>query len=380
MQPLDGVRIIAVEQYGAGPYGSMLMAELGAEIVKIEAPSMGGDVSRKVGPHFLGDEDSLFFQAFCRSKKSVALEIKTPEGRADFESLVEKADAVINNLRGEQPEKLKLTYDHLKALKPSIVCAHLSAYGRDNHRASWPGYDYLMQAEAGFLSVTGEPDAPPTRFGLSMVDYMAGAQMALGCVSAIMRARQTGEGCDIDVSLFDTAIHQLTYPALWALNGGHVVSRLPRGAHPSLSPSQAVKTKDGWGFVMCQTDKFWHALCESLNRIDLTADDNFSSMEQRRINRDALTPILDEEFQKKTSEQWMEVLAGKAPFAPIYDLERALQNNFLDELGLIEKVYHPDMKDGELKMLASPIKVNSKRPAGHRAPKLGEHTSDFLDK
>ena len=245
MQPLDGVRIIAVEQYGAGPYGSMLMAELGAEIVKIEAPSMGGDVSRKVGPHFLGDEDSLFFQAFCRSKKSVALEIKTPEGRADFESLVEKADAVINNLRGEQPEKLKLTYDHLKALKPSIVCAHLSAYGRDNHRASWPGYDYLMQAEAGFLSVTGEPDAPPTRFGLSMVDYMAGAQMALGCVSAIMRARQTGEGCDIDVSLFDTAIHQLTYPALWALNGGHVVSRLPRGAHPSLSPSQAVKTKDG---------------------------------------------------------------------------------------------------------------------------------------
>ena len=164
----------------------MLLAELGAEVVKIEAPSMGGDISRKVGPYFLGDQDSLFFQAFCRSKKSVSLELKTEEGRANFEDLVRSADAVINNLRGNQPEKLGLTYKALKDINPVIVCAHLSAYGRDNERATWPGYDYLMQAEAGFLSVTGEPDAPPTRFGLSMIDYMAGAQMALGCVSACL--------------------------------------------------------------------------------------------------------------------------------------------------------------------------------------------------
>ena len=205
MRLLEGVRILAVEQYGAGPYGTMLLAELGAEVIKIEAPSMGGDVSRSVGPYFLGDGDSQFYQTFSRSKKSVALEIKTEQGRADFEKLVRDADAVVNNLRGDQPAKLKITYDDLKAINPSIVCAHLSAYGRDNERAAWPGYDYLMQAEAGFMSVTGEPDAPPTRFGLSMVDFMTGSQMALGCVSAIMKARASGEGCDVDVSLFDAA-------------------------------------------------------------------------------------------------------------------------------------------------------------------------------
>lgn len=377
---LDKVRIIAVEQYGAGPYGSMLLAELGAEVIKIEAPSMGGDISRKVGPHFLGDEDSLFFQSFCRSKKSVSLELKTPDGRASFEGLVRSADAVINNLRGNQPEKLAITYDALKAVNPVIICAHLSAYGRDNDRAGWPGYDYLMQAEAGFLSLTGEPDSPPTRFGLSMIDYMAGAQMALGCVSAILKAKQTGTGCDIDVSLFDTAIHQLTYPAVWALNGGHVAGRLPRGAHPSLVPSQVVKTQDGWGFVMCQTDKFWLALCDGLGRADLIADERFETMAKRLTNRDALTPILDAEFSKRTAAEWVKHLAERVPFSPVFDLQTALQNPFVKEVGMIDEVDHPDTKTGRLKMLASPIKVNGKRAVGRRAPQLGEHNEEILKK
>ncbi|MEM9705264.1 MAG: CoA transferase, partial [Pseudomonadota bacterium] len=151
---LEGVRVLAVEQYGAGPYGSMLLAELGAEVIKIEAPSMGGDVSRSVGPYFLGEGDSQFFQTFSRNKKSVALEIKTEKGRTEFEKLVKSADAVINNLRGDQPTKLRITFPDLRDINPRIVCAHLSAYGRDNERAAWPGYDYLMQAEAGFMSVT----------------------------------------------------------------------------------------------------------------------------------------------------------------------------------------------------------------------------------
>ena len=378
MDLLRGVRIIAVEQYGAGPYGSMLLAELGAEVVKIEAPSMGGDISRKVGPYFLGDQDSLFFQAFCRSKKSVSLELKTEEGRANFEDLVRSADAVINNLRGNQPEKLGLTYKALKDINPVIVCAHLSAYGRDNERATWPGYDYLMQAEAGFLSVTGEPDAPPTRFGLSMIDYMAGAQMALGCVSALLNAKNTGKGSDVDVSLFDTAIHQLTYPAVWAMNGGKAIGRHPRGAHPSLVPSQLVKTKDGWGFIMCQTDKFWLALCCGLERSDLTQDARFNTMANRRENRDALTPILDQEFEKRVTADWVKRFAGKVPFAPVNDLKQALENPFVHEIGMIDEVEHPATQGGRMRMLASPIKVNGERPAGHRAPELGEHNDEIF--
>jgi crotonobetainyl-CoA:carnitine CoA-transferase CaiB-like acyl-CoA transferase len=144
--PLAGLRILSVEQYGAGPYGTMLLAELGADVIKIEAPSMGGDVSRATGPYFLGDQDSQFYQTFSRAKQSIALELKSPEGRAAFEALVRDADAVANNLRGDQPAKLKLTFADLEAINPRIVCAHLSAYGRGNSRETWPGYDYLMQA------------------------------------------------------------------------------------------------------------------------------------------------------------------------------------------------------------------------------------------
>jgi crotonobetainyl-CoA:carnitine CoA-transferase CaiB-like acyl-CoA transferase len=377
---LEGVRILAVEQYGAGPYGSMLLAELGAEVVKIEAPSMGGDVSRSVGPYFLGDNDSQFFQTFSRSKKSVALEMKNAEGRAAFERLVSEADAVINNLRGDQPEKMKITFAHLRAVNPRIVCAHLSAYGRDNARAAWPGYDYLMQAEAGFMQLTGEPEAPPTRFGLSMVDFMTGAQMALGCLAGILRARESGEGCDIDVSLFDVALHQLTYPGVWAMNGGRIVGRLPRGAHPSIAPSQTVRTKDGWGLLMCQTPKFWDRFCELAGCAELHRDARFATIDARRANLDALTAEIDRVCSARTTMEWQALLGGEVPFAPVFDLREALDNPFVSEVRMRDCVDHPDAPDGRLSMLAAPIKVNGARALPKRAPKLGEHTAEILGK
>jgi crotonobetainyl-CoA:carnitine CoA-transferase CaiB-like acyl-CoA transferase len=375
---LEGVRILAVEQYGAGPYGSMLLAELGAEVVKIEAPSIGGDVSRSVGPYFLGENDSQFFQTFSRSKKSVALELKSAEGRTAFERLVADADAVINNLRGDQPEKMKITFAHLKSANPRIVCAHLSAYGRDNSRAAWPGYDYLMQAEAGFMQLTGEPDAPPTRFGLSMVDFMTGAQMALGCLAGILRARGSGEGCDIDVSLFDVALHQLTYPGVWAMNGGHVVGRLPRGAHPSIAPSQTVRTKDGWGLLMCQTPKFWDRFCELAGCGDLQRDARFATIEARRANLNELTLEIDRICITRTTREWLSSLGGEVPFAPVFDLRDALDNPFVVEIGMRDSVEHQNAPDGMLSMLAAPIKVNGERAKAQRAPKLGEHSAEIL--
>lgn len=375
---LSGLRILAVEHYGAGPYGSMLLAELGAEVIKIEAPSIGGDVSRSVGPYFLGDKDSQFFQTFSRSKKSVALEIKSSEGRAAFERLVASSDAVINNLRGDQPAKLMIDYAALSKIKTSIVCAHISAYGRDNERADWPGYDYLMQAEAGFMSLTGEPAAPPTRFGLSMVDFMTGAQMALGCVAAIMKARECGVGCDIDVSLFDVAMHQLSYPGVWAMNGGDVVGRLPRGAHPAIAPSQVVKTRDGWGLLMCQTPKFWTLFCEISERPDLASDPRFADIPSRRKNLAVLTEALDALMSRRTTAEWMALLGGRVPFAPVLDLHAALENPFVRAVAMRDGVAHPDAPGGRLEMLALPIKVDGKRPPGKRAPKLGEHTDEFL--
>lgn len=370
---LAGLRILAIEQYGAGPYGTMLLAELGAEVTKIEAPSMGGDVSRATGPYFLGEADSQFFQTFSRNKQSVALEIKTPEGRAAFETLVKGADAVANNLRGDQPAKLRITYADLKAINPKVVCAHLSAYGRDNQRASWPGYDYLMQAEAGFMFMTGEPDGAPSRFGLSMVDYMSGAMMAIGLLAGVMRARATGEGCDVDAALFDTALHQLSYPATWYLNEGLETGRLPRSAHPSIAPSQLFTTSDGWLMVMCQTPKFWDLFCDRVGRPDLKSDDRFATVRARRENLFELTRMLDSILRQHDTAHWTTVLGGTVPIAPVHDLARALDNPFLEQIGMVETVEHPDAAGGLLRMLASPIKVNGKRPKGRRAPKLGEH-------
>lgn len=377
MRPLEGVRVLAVEQYGAGPYGTMLMAELGAEVIKIEAPSMGGDVSRQTGPYFLGDQDSQFFQTFSRSKSSVALEIKTPQGRADFERLVRSADAVVNNLRGDQPAKMRIDYPALKDTKPSIVCAHLSAYGRGNSREAWPGYDYLMQAEAGFMSLTGEPDAPPTRFGLSMVDFMTGTMWAMATVSAMLKARETGVGCDVDVSLFDVALHQLSYPAVWAMNEGHDVGRLPRGAHPSIAPSQLVKTLDGWGLLMCQTPKFWDRFCELAGVPHLRADPRFADIPSRRANLVALSEAVDAVTSTRTTDALLGLLGGDVPFAPVRDVPEALSNPFVAEVGMRDVVEHPD-RDGGLHMLASPVKIDGKRAPGVRAPKLGEQTARVL--
>src|SRR5438552_5619597 len=249
--PLSGLRVIAVEQYGAGPYGSMQLADLGAEVVKIENPADGGDMARRVGPFFLGPEDSQFFHSFNRNKKSVTLDLKKPGARRVLHALAARADALFDNLRGDLPEKLGLTYAALASANPRIVCAHLSAYGRTGSRAPWPGYDYLMQAEAGYLSLTGEPAGPPSRMGLSIVDLMTGLFAAFALVSGVLAARESGQGCDLDVSLFDTAVQNLAYLATWYLNAGHVQGREPHSGHPSLVPSQLYRTRDGFIFIMC---------------------------------------------------------------------------------------------------------------------------------
>lgn len=375
-QPLEGLRILTIEQYGAAPYGTQLLAALGAEVIKIENPQ-GGDTSRAAGPYYLGENDSQFFQTFNRGKKSVVLDLKSPEGRADFEALVKTADAVANNLRGDLPAKMKVDYPALKAIKADIVCAHLSAYGRGHEREAWPGYDYLMQAEAGFLSLTGEPDGPPARFGLSMVDFMTGTMMAATLLAAIHGARTKGVGCDVDVSLLDTALHQLSYPATWYLNEGAETTRLSRSSHPSVVPSQLFRTADGWVFLMCQLPKFWSVFCEAVGRADLASRPEYADVAARRTNRDALQDELDALFMTQATAYWVKLLGGKVPVAPVHDIGAAL--NASTAAHMIDTVDHPDRLDG-LKLLREPFAINGERPAGCRAPKLGEHTAELLGK
>ena len=373
--PLTGVRILAVEQYGAGPYGSMHLADLGAEVIKIEAPA-GGDVSRSTGPHFLGAGDSQFFQTFNRNKSSVVLDLKSATGRAQFHQLVASADAVMNNLRGDQAAKLGLTRAALQVINPRVVCAHLSAYGRDNERAAWPGYDYLMQAEAGYMHLTGEPGSPPTRMGLSMVDYMSGVTLAVGLLAALIGALKTGQGRDVDVSLFDVALFQLSYPATGYLNGAHLTTRQPRSAHPSTVPCQLFSTTDGHVFVMCMTDKFWHALVAEVQHPGLD-DARFASVALRRDNKALLISLLDDAFALRGTQAWLTALQGKLPIAPVLNLSQALENPHVRRVGMVQTLAHPTSES--FRMLANPIKLDGQRLPGRVCPALGADNVRLLE-
>jgi crotonobetainyl-CoA:carnitine CoA-transferase CaiB-like acyl-CoA transferase len=374
--PLAGVRILAVEQYGAGPFGTLYLADLGAEVVKIENHKDGGDVGRQVGPHFFGPGDSHFFQTFNRNKQSVTLDLKHPEGKAAFLALVKTADAVLDNLRGDLPEKLGLTYDDLKHANPRIVCAHLSAYGRTGSRKAWPGYDYLMQAEAGHMSLTGEPGSPPARYGLSIVDLMTGLAAAFGLVSGVLSARATGTGMDIDTSLFDVALHNLNYPGTWFLNAGVVTDRTPRSSHPSLTPSQLYRTRDGWIFIMCNKEKFWGVLAEALGKPEWITDPALATFKARLANRERVTQMLDAALMTRTTAEWMEQLAGKVPVSPVYDVKQALESVFVAERDGVVDFAYPDGRSA--RMIAGPIRVPGVDLPTRAAPAMGADTDAQL--
>lgn len=384
-QPLEGVRILAVEQYGAGPFGTMYLANQGAEVIKVENPADGGDMARAVGPYFFDDEgrQSQFFHSFNLNKRSVALDLRSEEGRRIFRELAATADAVTNNLRGDVPEKLGIDYASLKDVNPKIVCAHLSAYGRDGSRKTWPGYDYLMQAEAGWFSVTGEPGSPPSRFGLSVVDLMTGVTMAFGVTSAILQARQTGGGRDVDVSLFDLALHTVTYLSTWYLNAGHVQDRLPRSAHPSLTPCQTYKTKDGWIYLMCNKEKFWPALCEKIGRPELATDPRFATFKARLAERPAIQEILDDALSAKTTAEWMADFGGSVPASPILDIADAMDNPFVAERDGIHSFPPPLDRaapglEEAFRMVAHPIRNSGSTPPKNPGPELGGDTDSLL--
>lgn len=373
--PLAGFRVLSAEQYGAGPYGTMFLAQMGADVIKIEPPK-AGDTARAVGPHFLRKGESLYFQSFNLNKRSLTLDLNSAEGQQILHRLVKTSDAVVNNLRGDLPEKLGLTYEKLSAVNSSVVCAHLSAYGRDNERARWPGYDYLMQAEAGWLALTGEPDAPPTRAGLSLVDFMTGTMMTIGLLGALVDAQRTGVGRDVDVDLLSTAVHQTSYPAVWYLNEGDVTARVARSAHPSVTPSQMFRAANGWVFVMAQLPKFWDILVDRIGHPQLASDARFATPADRLANRDVLTGILDGIFSAQPVAHWVDLLAGYMPVSPVFGLDQALDNPYLETTGMIDTVSHPDRE--AMRVLSNPIRMNGERLPNRAAPLLGADTDTVL--
>ncbi|RPH65933.1 MAG: CoA transferase [Burkholderiales bacterium] len=380
MQMLSGLRVLAVEQYGAGPFGTQTLADLGAEVIKIENVADGGDVSRSVGPHFApgvaADRASVFFQSFNRNKKSLCVDLARTEGRAILRDLARSADALLDNLRGDVPARLGLDHASLKDVNPRIVCAHLTGYGREGSRAQWPGYDYLMQAEAGYFALTGDPDGEPARMGLSIVDMMAGTMTALALLAGVLDARRSGTGRDVDLSLYDAAMYHLSYVGNWHTAAGANTKREARSAHPSLTPCQTYATRDGWIYLMCNKEKFWRRLCGFLGREPWLADPRFADFPARLCHRALLTQLIDQALAPRTTAEWMARFAGRVPAAPILDVAQAMGNPFARERGLVREARGDDGESFGL--LANPIRAAGTPDVDRAAPGLGQHTRQLL--
>jgi crotonobetainyl-CoA:carnitine CoA-transferase CaiB-like acyl-CoA transferase len=373
--PLRGLRIVAIEQFGAGPFGTLFLADLGAEVIKVEDAAAGGDVGRHVPPGAEGG-DSLYFEAFNRGKRSITLDLTSPTGREIFFRLVATADAVYNNLRGDLPDRLGLTYAALSEINPAIVCVSLSAYGREDPRRAEPGYDALVQAEAGWASLTGEPGSPPARSGLPMADYAAGLVAACGLLAGVVDARRTGRGRDLDTSLFDTALAMLSYQATWWLAAGIETARLPLSAHPSIVPFQFFATADGYIAIACAKEKFFQALSQAIAMPELAEDPRFNSFSARHQHRDELVQLLSPRFRERTTPSWLDRLRGQVPCAPVRDLGEALEVERLQQRGMLVSYEHSRL--GTVRGVGLPLRVSEFSPSYRAAPALGADAADLL--
>jgi crotonobetainyl-CoA:carnitine CoA-transferase CaiB-like acyl-CoA transferase len=373
--PLDGVRILAVSQFGAGPFGTQMLADLGADVIKVEDPGVGGDSARYVPP-FQGEADSPYFQSFNRGKRSVSLNLRHPDGQAVFHDLVRVSDAVFNNARGDLPDKLGLTYDALRDTNPRIVCCSLTGYGRTGPRAGEPAFDYLVQGYAGYMSVTGEPDGPPGKCGVSVIDFAGGYAGMVGLMVGLFDAQRTGVGRDVDISLLDTAVSMLSYFAVWTLNRDWIAERTRDSAHQILVPAQNFPTRDGWIVVFCNKDKFWRDLVETLGVPELAEDARFATFADRFDHRETLLPLLRARFETRTTADWLDRLRGRVPCAPVNDVRQALADPQVLARDMIVEVEHPEF--GTLREVRSPVRTEGEIRQPRRAPRLGEHTDSIL--
>jgi crotonobetainyl-CoA:carnitine CoA-transferase CaiB-like acyl-CoA transferase len=374
--PLEGVRVLAVEQFGAGPWATLQLSDLGAEVIKIEDPGNAGDVGRYVPP-FQDGQDSLFFETFNRGKKSLALDLRSEQGRAVFHDLVRASDAVFSNLRGDGPAKLGLTYDALRGVNPRIVCVSLSGFGMTGPRVREAGYDYIIQAMAGWMSLTGDPAGPPTKSGLSLVDLSGGYVAAIALLAGIHRAGRDGEGCDADVSLFETALSELMYVGTWAATHGFVTPRRANSAHPSIVPFQAFATADGHITIAAGKERFWRDLCTAIERPDLLEDPRYASFAARDEHRDALLADLDAVFASRPSDHWIGLLVDAGvPVGRVNDVAEALEDPQTLARDGVVTYEHPNL--GTVRQAATPLRLSGELPEPARAPFLGEHTEDLL--
>jgi crotonobetainyl-CoA:carnitine CoA-transferase CaiB-like acyl-CoA transferase len=369
--PLAGIRVIEVGHMLAGPYCGLLLADLGAEVIKVEPPD--GDIGRRVSPHFVGPHNA-YFASLNRNKKSVVLDLASPDGRAELERLAQGASALITNLRPSAIKKLGLTYDSLKASNPRLVCVALTGYGLDGPYAESPAYDYVIQALTGVMALTGDPDAPPTKAGYSAVDNSAGLAAALGLLAKIVQ----GQGGQVDVAMYDVMLSQLNYLAGAALNTREVVKRLANSSHPYMVPAQIFPTAEGWLTLFITHDKFWQKFAHEVGKPEWTSDPVFATMAARRSHRAEVLAAIGEVLATAPAAQWVRRLAPLGVVASeIQGLEQALQSPLTRSRGMVVQLGDDD---SGLRAVGNPLRFDGYEPRYGLPPLLDEHRRQVLGK
>ncbi|MCX5907717.1 MAG: CoA transferase [Deltaproteobacteria bacterium] len=373
-KPLAGIRILDLSQLLAGPFGTMILADLGAEVIKIERCE-GGEIGRGMPPHFYHGE-SVYFVSINRNKKSMALNLKAKEGLEIFYRLVGMSDVVFDNFRPGIMEKLRIDYETLKKINPRIISCSVSGYGQTGPSKDQPAFDLIIQARGGIMSYTGEPGQMPVRMGAPMGDLGGGLYSAHGVMAALLQREKTGVGQRVDISLLDCQVSLLIYRAPYYLYAGDVAKPVGSG-HVSAIPIRAFKTKTFDIVIDANTDKFFQELCAGVSRPELASDPCFLTRADRLKNKETLYAILEEAFLKKTGGEWLDILEGKVPVGPINTVDMALKDPQILSRNMVVEATH---KTGEkMKLLGNPIKMSSIQNESFQAPPAhGEHTEWVL--
>ena len=362
--PLAGIRVLEVGHMLAGPYCGLLLADLGAEVVKIEPPE--GDIARRVSPHHVGPHNA-YFASLNRSKKSVVLDLASVAGQEALGRLAAGAHALVTNLRPSAIRKLGLTYESLKRHNERIVCVALTGFGLEGTHAERPAYDYVIQALTGVMAMTGDPQAPPTKAGYSAVDNSAGIMAAVGLLAKIVE----GKGGQVDVAMYDAMLSQLNYLAGASLNAGERTRRYADSAHPYIVPAQLFPASDGWIVLFITHDAFWRKFCEEVRRPEWLADERFATMAARRANRDVVLAAIAEVLATDTAARWVERLAPLGVVVSnVETLEDALASELTASRGMVVDLPCPG---GRLRALGAAIKCDGFTPRFGPPPLLGEH-------
>jgi CoA:oxalate CoA-transferase len=362
--PLARLRILEVGHFLAGPYCGMLLADLGADVIKIEGPA--GDMARHISPHQIGPHNA-YFASLNRNKRSVCLDLATAEGQQALGRLAAEAQALITNMRPAVIKKLGLTYDQLKRWNERLVCVALTGYGLDGPFADRPAYDYVIQALAGVMALTGDPDGPPTKAGYSAVDNSAGIMGAVGLLAKIIE----GKGGQVDVSLYDTILSQMNYVAGAYLNANERPRRFRYGAHPYMVPAQIFPTQDGYLALFISHDRFWQQFATEVEHPEWLSDPRFATMAGRAANRDLVILEVERLLETDSTANWVARLSQLGiVVAGVETLEQALESELTHARNMVATINTPH---GNIRVVGNPLKFDGYDTPYHAPPLLGEH-------